>query len=153
MNLWIEIARDSLARAIAAVDLVLMNDAELRMLTEQPNLVRAAREVMAIGPRMVVAKQGEYGAALFTRRQLLRAAGLPARGGASTRPARATASPAASSATSTRIADEELSDQMLRRAMTYGSVMASFNVEQFGTERVQPSPTARSTAASRSSGR
>ena len=66
MNLWIETARDSLRRAIGSVDLVLMNDAELRMLTEQPNLVRAAREVMALGPRMVVAKQGEYGAALFT---------------------------------------------------------------------------------------
>src|SRR6185436_12880126 len=66
MNLWIETARDSLVSAIGAVDLVLMNDAELRMLTEQPNLMRAAREVMAMGPRMVVAKQGEYGAALFT---------------------------------------------------------------------------------------
>ena len=43
-----------------------MNDAEVRMLTEEPNLVRAAREVMDMGPRVVVAKQGEYGAALFT---------------------------------------------------------------------------------------
>ena len=57
MNLWIETARDSLAEAIAAVDLVLMNDAELRMLTEQPNLVRAAAAVRAMGPRVVVAKR------------------------------------------------------------------------------------------------
>src|SRR4051794_35216497 len=65
MNLWIEIARDSLVAAIGEVDLLFMNDSELRQLTEQPNLVRAAREVMAMGPRAIVAKQGEYGAALF----------------------------------------------------------------------------------------
>src|SRR5918999_6365854 len=66
MNLWIDTARDSLLRTIGGVDIVLMNDAELRMLTEQPNLVRAAREVRGMGPRVVIAKQGEYGAALFT---------------------------------------------------------------------------------------
>src|SRR5919106_5876587 len=66
MNLWIDTARDSLVRTIGGVDMVFMNDAELRMLTEHANLVRAAREVMAMGPSTVVAKQGEYGAALFT---------------------------------------------------------------------------------------
>ncbi|HEV2785694.1 MAG TPA: PfkB family carbohydrate kinase, partial [Solirubrobacteraceae bacterium] len=66
MNLWIDTARDSLVETIGGVDLVFMNDAELRMLTEQANLVLAAREVMAMGPQAVVAKQGEYGAALFT---------------------------------------------------------------------------------------
>src|SRR3954451_22311767 len=66
MNLWIETARDDLKQTIAGVDLVFMNDAELRMLTEQANLVRAARAVMELGPSTVIAKQGEYGAALFT---------------------------------------------------------------------------------------
>ena len=66
MNFWIESARDSLSQTIGGVDLVFMNDAELRMLTEQPNLVARPRAVMAMGPRVVVAKQGEYGAALFT---------------------------------------------------------------------------------------
>src|SRR5215210_7546536 len=61
MNLWIDTARDSLIETIRGVDLVFMNNAELRMLTEEPNLVRAAREVIAMGPRAVVAKQGEYG--------------------------------------------------------------------------------------------
>ncbi|MEK6228497.1 MAG: PfkB family carbohydrate kinase, partial [Actinomycetota bacterium] len=67
MNLWIDTARDSLVKTIAGVDLVFLNDAEVRMLTEQPNLVRAAREIMDMGPSVVVAKQGEYGAALFTQ--------------------------------------------------------------------------------------
>ena len=66
MNLWIEIAKDSLLAAIAEVDCLVVNDAEIRMLTGESNLARAARAVMAMGPRAVVAKQGEYGAALFT---------------------------------------------------------------------------------------
>ena len=67
MNLWIEIAKDSLLAAIAEVDCVVVNDAEIRMLTGESNLARAARAVMEMGPRAVVAKQGEYGAALFTQ--------------------------------------------------------------------------------------
>ncbi len=80
MNLWIDIARDSLLSAIAGVDCVILNDAELRQLTGKPNLLTAARELLswtpagsphspgqARGPRVVVAKQGEYGSALITR--------------------------------------------------------------------------------------
>jgi sugar/nucleoside kinase (ribokinase family) len=136
MNLWIETARDSLRRVIASVDLVLMNDAELRMLTEQPNLVRAAREVMALGPRMIVAKQGEYGAALFTQDGFFALPGYPLE---------QVVDPTGAGDSFAggflgyldSVADDELSDQAVRRAMTYGSVLASFNVEQFGTERVQ----------------
>jgi len=58
MNLWIEIARDALVRTIGGVDLVFMNDAEIRMLCDEPNLVRAARQLMDMGPRAVFAKQG-----------------------------------------------------------------------------------------------
>jgi sugar/nucleoside kinase (ribokinase family) len=136
MNLWIETARDSLVAAIGAVDLVLMNDAELRMLTEQPNLLRAAREVMAMGPRMVVAKQGEYGAALFTADSFFALPGYPLEEVVD--PTGAGDSFAGGflgylDAVGADAAD----DQALRAAMTYGSVLASFNVEQFGTERVQ----------------
>ena len=90
MNLWIDIARDSLVAAIASVDCVILNDAELRQLTGKPNLFTAAREVLSWtpagasgagalrGPSVIVAKQGEYGAALITREQLLLAPRLPA---------------------------------------------------------------------------
>ena len=69
MNLWIDIARDVAgAGRSSGVDCVILNDAELTQLTDEPNLVRAARErARRSGPRVVVAKQGEYGAALFTR--------------------------------------------------------------------------------------
>src|SRR5215207_3175995 len=58
--------RDSMVAAIAEVDCLLLNDAELRMLTGRPNLAIAARAAMDLGPQAVVAKRGEYGAALFT---------------------------------------------------------------------------------------
>ena len=77
MNLWIDTAKDSLLAAIAEVDCVIVNDAEIRQLTGEPNLARAARAVMEHGPRAVVAKQGEYGAALFTADSFFALPGFP----------------------------------------------------------------------------
>ncbi|MDP8944100.1 MAG: PfkB family carbohydrate kinase [Actinomycetota bacterium] len=137
MNLWIETARESLVRTIGGVDVVLMNDAEIRMLTEQPNLVRGAREVMAMGPRVVVAKQGEYGASLFTPEGFFALPAYPLE--TVNDPTGAGDSFAGGflgyiSAQGPEAVGEE---GVLRRAMTYGSVLASFNVEEFGTERVR----------------
>jgi cytidine kinase len=136
MNLWIETARDSLVRTISGVDAVLLNDAELRMLTEQPNLLRAARTVMEWGPQLVVAKQGEYGAALFTREGVFALPAFPLEEvldptGAGDSFAGGFVGYIAAHA------EDELSDDLLRRAMAYGTAMASFNVQEFGTERVQ----------------
>jgi sugar/nucleoside kinase (ribokinase family) len=151
MNLWIDIARDSLVQAIAGVDCVILNDAELRQLTGKPNLVSAAREVLswsptertssstapaARGPSVIVAKQGEYGAALVTRAGFF---ALPAY------PLESVIDPTGAGDTFAGglvgyIAahpNEELSDALLRRAMAHATVLASFNVEEFGTERVQ----------------
>ena len=87
-------------------------------------------------PRVVIAKQGEYGSAMFTREGFFAPARLPDR--RRRRPDRRGrhASPAASSATSPRHPDEPLTDELLRRAMAYATVLASFNVEAFGTERM-----------------
>src|SRR4051794_17185645 len=133
MNLWIETARDSLIKTISGVDMVFMNDAEVRMLTEQANLVRAAREVMDMGPRIVVAKQGEYGAALFTEEGFF---ALPAY------PLETVVDPTgagdsfAGGFLGYLASRDDVSDEELRRAMVYGSTLASYNVEEFGTERV-----------------
>jgi sugar/nucleoside kinase (ribokinase family) len=134
MNLWIETARDSLTQAISAVDIVLMNDAELRMLTEEPNLLRATRGVMGMGPRMVVAKQGEYGAALYTEESVFALPAYPLE--TVIDPTGAGDSFAGGFLGYLDAHPGDLSEQTLRRAMTYGSVMASFNVEEFGTARV-----------------
>ena len=66
MNLWIDIARDSLLLTIKGVDVVIINDAEARQLTGIPNLIKAAREILSWGPKALIVKRGEYGAALFT---------------------------------------------------------------------------------------
>ena len=138
MNLWIESEREALIAALAQVDCALLNDAEIRALTEQPNLARAAREVMRMGPKVVVAKRGEYGAALFTEDEFFAIPGYlledvrdPTGAGDSFAGGflgfldarRAQGAPL-------------LSHSTLRQAMAYGSVLASFNVEDFGTERV-----------------
>jgi sugar/nucleoside kinase (ribokinase family) len=135
MDLWINIARDSLQRTIESVDGLLLNDAELKMLTGKPNLLQAAREVMGWGPKVVVAKQGEYGAALFTEGGFF---ALPAY------PLETVLDPTGAGDSFAGgfmgyIAahkDDPLDDALLRRAMAYGTAVASFNVEDFGTDRV-----------------
>ena len=137
MNLWIDIARDELVAAIEGVDCLILNDAELRQLTGKPNLVSAAREILGWnGPRVVVAKQGEYGAALITQESFF---SLPAY------PMDDVIDPTGAGDTFAGgfvgyIAahpDEGLSDDLLRRAMAHGTALASFNVEEFGTERIE----------------
>jgi sugar/nucleoside kinase (ribokinase family) len=135
MNLWIETARDPLVRAIGAVEMVFMNDAELRMLTEQPNLVRAARSVRAMGPQIVVAKQGEYGAALFTEDSFFALPAYPLE--TVMDPTGAGDAFAGGFLGYLGSQDCATDDATLRRAMTYGSVLASFWVEEFGCERVR----------------
>jgi len=135
MNLWIDTARDSLLAAIAEVECVVLNDAEIRQLTGESNLARAARALMGHGPRAVVAKQGEYGAALFAEEDKFFALpGFPLEDVRD--PTGAGDSFAGGFLGYLDSHDGELDEASLRRAMGYGTVMASFNVEEFGTERV-----------------
>jgi len=135
MNLWIDIAHESLLRTIATVDCVILNDGEVRQLTDEPNLVRAARKVLEMGPRVVVAKQGEYGSAMFTADGVF---GIPAY------PTEDVVDPTGAGDSFAggfmgyvaAHAGEEITDEMLRTAMAYGTALASFNVEAFGTERM-----------------
>jgi sugar/nucleoside kinase (ribokinase family) len=135
MNYWIDTARDSLLRTIGTVEMVLMNDDEVRMLFEQPTLLKGVRQIMELGPRIVVVKQGEYGAALFTRDGFF---ALPAY------PLETVLDPTGAGDSfaggllgyldSQGGADD---DATLRRAMTYGSAVASYWVEEFGCERAE----------------
>ena len=134
MNLWIETAKDSLSAAISEVDCLVVNDAEIRQLTGESNLARAARAVMDMGPRAVVAKQGEYGAALFTDGTFFALPGFPLEDVRD--PTGAGDSFAGGFLGCLDEAGGEIDDASLRRAMGYGTVLASFNVEEFGTERV-----------------
>src|ERR1700678_4205780 len=135
MNLWIETARDSLIRTIADVDCLMLNDAELRQLTEEPNLVRAARRIFEWGPRVVVAKQGEYGAAMITKDGFFALPAFPLETvidptGAGDSFAGGFVGYVAAHP------DDPVDHEMLCRAMACGTALASYNVEAFGVERV-----------------
>lgn len=135
MDLWIETARDELVDVVSRVDCLVLNDAELRQLTESPNVISAAREAIGWGPRVVIAKQGEYGAALITRDSFF---ALPAY------PLERVIDPTGAGDTFaggfvgylSRHLDGGLGDADLRRAMAYGTALASFNVGEFGVEGV-----------------
>lgn len=136
MNFWIETARDSLVQTMSLVNVVLLNDAEARSLTGELSLIKAARRIREWGPRIVVTKRGEYGAALFSEEGFF---ALPAYLLETvTDPTGAGDSFAGGFlGYLDGHAGQPLSDEHIRRAVTYGQVMASFNVEEFGTERIQ----------------
>jgi sugar/nucleoside kinase (ribokinase family) len=135
MDLWIETARDSLIETIAQVDCLLLNDSELRELTREPSFVRAARTVLDWGPRVIVAKQGEYGAAMFTAEGFFALPAFPLH--TVVDPTGAGDSFAGGFMGYVAASPEgELDHEVLRRAMAYGTALASFNVEEFGVERV-----------------
>jgi sugar/nucleoside kinase (ribokinase family) len=139
MNFWLDNEREALVRAIGTVDCLLLNDAEIRELTGEPNLARAARAAMEMGPDVVVAKRGEYGAALFSSDDYFAIPGYlledvrdPTGAGD------CFAGGFLGYLDSRRAAGDSVLDHgVLRQAMAYGSVLASFNVEDFGTERMQ----------------
>ncbi|HEX4009259.1 MAG TPA: PfkB family carbohydrate kinase [Solirubrobacteraceae bacterium] len=136
MNLWIDIAREELMAIIARVDCLILNDEELRQLTQKPNLISAAHQVLGYGPSMIVAKQGEYGSALITKDDFF---ALPAY------PLHEVVDPTGAGDTFAGgfvgfIAGQvgkPLTGDLLRNAMAYGTALASFNVERFGTEGLE----------------
>jgi sugar/nucleoside kinase (ribokinase family) len=134
MNLWIDIARDALERTIRTVDCLILNDEELEQLTGRPTTVAAAQELLGWGLKAVVAKQGKYGATLFTEQDVF---SLPAY------PLEHVVDPTGAGDTFAGgfvgyVAAQggDASHEELSRAMAYGTALASYNVEEFGTERV-----------------
>src|SRR3954447_19962025 len=135
MNLWIDIARDDLVKVVERVDCLVLNDAEIRQLTGRPSVVRAARELLSWGPSAIVAKQGEYGAALVTAEGFFALPAYPLERvidptGAGDTFAGGLAGYVAAHP------GEEVTHELLKRAIAYGTALASYNVEEFGTERV-----------------
>jgi cytidine kinase len=135
MNYWIESTRESLERTISTVDLILMNDDEVRQLTEEPTLLLAARKIMELGPRVVVVKQGEYGASLFTEEHFFSLPSYPLEKVVD--PTGAGDSFAGGFFGYLDSQGGATDDATLRRAMTYGSAVASYWVEEFGCERAE----------------
>jgi len=141
MNFWIQGARNELAETLKQVNILLINDGEAKMLSGERNLLRAANKVLAMGPRALVIKHGEYGATIFFREGAF---------GIGKHPFRAPALPIDEVKDPTGAGDSfaggfmgyiasqgEINREVIKRALFYGGVMGSFAVEKFGTERLQ----------------
>jgi sugar/nucleoside kinase (ribokinase family) len=142
MNYWINDHRTALLEVLKGLDILLINDTEARVLGGNKNLVQAARAVMALGPKTLVVKHGEYGATLFhsstpeneTAERIYRAPAMPLE--VVVDPTGAGDS-FAGGFFGYLASQPELTPAAYRRAMFYGSVMGSFACERFGTERLQ----------------
>src|SRR5215831_8701227 len=141
MNYWINSARQELLETLRLVNVLLINDAEAKMIAGDASLPRAARKILAMGPQALVTKHGEYGATIFFREGAF---------GIGSHPFRAPALPLEEVKDPTGAGDSfaggfmgylasqgEVTRNVLKHAMFYGSVMGSFSVERFGTERLQ----------------
>jgi sugar/nucleoside kinase (ribokinase family) len=141
MNYWIKGTPRELAETLKLVDVLLINDTEAKMLANETNLPRAAQKVLAMGPKALVIKHGEYGATIFFREGAF---------GLGRHPFRAPSLPIEEVKDPTGAGDSfaggfmgylasqgELNREVLKRSLFYGGVMGSFAVERFGTERLQ----------------
>ncbi|MHB0963055.1 MAG: PfkB family carbohydrate kinase [Gemmatimonadaceae bacterium] len=133
MNFWIESRRGDLLDLLGRVDLITLNDGEARQLTEQSNLVQAARWILARGPKTVLIKKGEHGAFMFTRDSIFYAPAYPLE--AVFDPTGAGDS-FAGGFMGYLARTDDLSDANLRRAVVIGSAMGSFVVEAFSITRL-----------------
>ncbi|NUM56514.1 MAG: sugar kinase [Candidatus Hydrogenedentes bacterium] len=133
MNLWINIALDDLKQVLKRVDVLIINDSEVKLLTGETNLVKGAREIKALGPRIIVVKKGEHGCLLFPE------------SGAFSAPAYLLEEVVDPTGAGDTFAGGFLGhlagtgktdDATLRRAVVYGSVAASFTCEKFGPDRL-----------------
>jgi sugar/nucleoside kinase (ribokinase family) len=133
MNFWIESRRPDLLKLLERVDLITLNDAEARQLTEEFNLVKAARWIMARGPRLVLIKKGEHGAFMFTPSSIFFAPAYPLE---SVFDPTGAGDSFAGGFMGYIARTGDLSDASLRRAVVHGSAMGSFAVEKFSVDRL-----------------
>ena len=133
MNFWMDSALDDLMKVISKVDVITINDEEARQLTGEYSLVVAAKKIMTMGPEFVVIKKGEHGALLFFEDEMFYAPALPLKEVFDPTGAGDTfAGGFAGYLTKTG----DYSFENLKKAIIYGSALASFSVEKFGTERM-----------------
>lgn len=134
MNYWINNKLEDLRKTLGLVQILIINDAEARMLTGQPNLTKAARTICSWGPRILVVKKGEYGVSMYADGSVF---------GAPAFPLEEVFDPTGAGDTFAGgfigylAKVGRLDEETLRKAVIYGSVMASFNVEDFSLERMK----------------
>ena len=134
MNYWISSKRQQLLEVVKKVDVLLLNDSEARQLFETPNLIKAARAALKLGPRFIIIKKGEHGALLFSEGSHFSAPGYPLE----TIKDPTGCGDSFAGALIGYLAGKNTSDEKeLRKAIIYGSVVASFNAEDFSLESLK----------------
>jgi len=133
MNFWMDIALDDLKETMALVDVICLNDEEARQLTGEFALVKAAKKIFSMGPKVVVIKKGEHGALLFNKDQVFFAPALPLEEVYDPTGAGDTF---AGGFVGYLASTDDISFDNMKRAIIYGSALASFCVEKFGPERL-----------------
>ncbi len=134
MNLWINTMKNDLLKLLKRVTVFILNDSEARMLTEEPNLIKAAKQIRQMGPEILIIKKGEHGAMLFTEDTIFSAPAYPMEmildptGAGDT---------FAGGFIGYLHHKRELNSENIKRAIIYGSTMASFCVEQFSTNGLE----------------
>ena len=134
MNLWIATKRPALEKAFTQVDLVLINEAEVRQFTNETNLIKGARQILALGPHTLVIKRGEYGVLMITRGEAFAVPAYPLENVFDPTGAGDTFAGGFLGYLTSR---REHNEAELRRAIIFGSVLASFTVEKFSLDRLR----------------
>ncbi len=134
MNFWMDTAMDELLKTLAMVDVLTINDAEARQLSGEYSLVKAAQKILAMGPKVLVIKKGEHGALLFNKDQVFFAPALPLEDVFDPTGAGDTF---AGGFIGFLAQTKDISFENMKRAIIFGSAMASFCVEKFGTEKIE----------------
>lgn len=133
MNFWMEVALDDLKQTLTMVDVLTINDEEARQLSGEYSLVKAAAKIQAMGPKYLIIKKGENGALLFHGKQVFFAPALPLEEVFDPTGAGDTF---AGGFIGYLAKTGDISFENMKNAIIYGSAMASFCVERFGTERI-----------------
>ena len=134
MNFWIEGKLGELIKTLASVDILLINDGEARELANEVNLVKAAKKIMSYGPKILVVKQGEYGALMFNGNTVFSAPAFPLE---TVLDPTGAGDSFAGGFMGYLAKCGEMNDGAIRQAVIYGSTMASFNVEAFSLDRMR----------------
>ncbi len=133
MNFWMDIAMDDLKQVITKIDVLTINDSEARQLSGEYSLVKAAQKILKMGPKTLIIKKGEHGALLFNKDEVFFAPALPLEDVFDPTGA---GDSFAGGFIGYLAKTQDISFENMKRAIIYGSAMASFTVEKFGTERL-----------------
>jgi sugar/nucleoside kinase (ribokinase family) len=134
MNFWIERKREALWRVLEGVDVLIINDGEARALGQSPNLTHVAKQVLSRGPKHLIIKRGEYGVLMFNQKQMFGAPAFPLE---QVKDPTGAGDTFAGGFMGYLASTGNLSEASFRQAAIFGSVMASFTVEEFSLDRLR----------------